>query len=52
MTIAGVDVLPARKLRKYLRREAAAGRAAGLTGREVELVYAVAAQVLPPACQP
>jgi hypothetical protein len=52
MTIAGVDVLPARKLRKYLRREAAAGRAAGLTRREVELVYAVAAQVLPPACQP
>jgi hypothetical protein len=52
MTIAGVDVLGGRRLRRYLRREAAVTRAAGLTGREVELVYAIAAQVLPPGRVP
>ena len=49
MEIAGVDVFWGRKLRRYLRRETAASRAAPLTGREIEVIHAVADQVLPPA---
>jgi hypothetical protein len=49
MTIAGVGMLCGRRLRRYLRRETAAGRAAHLSDRRVELIHAVAAAVLPPA---
>jgi Nuclease-related domain len=46
--IAGVDVFCGRRLRKYLRRETAASRAHRLDERQIELVHAAAARVLPP----
>jgi hypothetical protein len=49
MRIDGVDVVAGSKLRKYLRREAAANRAARLTDRQIEVIHAVAAQAFPPA---
>ncbi len=49
VTIAGVDVFCGRKLRTYLRRETGANRARRLDERQIELIHAVAAQVLPPA---
>lgn len=45
--IAGVDVFGGRRLRKYLRREAAASRAHLLEDRQAELIRAAAEQVLP-----
>lgn len=49
MEIAGVDVFCGRRLRRYLRRAGASGRANYLTIREIELIHGVAGQVLPPA---
>jgi Nuclease-related domain len=46
--ISGVDVFCGRRLRKYLRREAA-GRSGYLDERQVEAIHDIAAQVLPPA---
>jgi hypothetical protein len=46
--INGVDVFCGRRLRKYLRREAA-GRSGYLDEHQVEAIHDVAAQVLPPA---
>jgi Nuclease-related domain len=46
--ISGVDVFCGRRLRKYLRREAA-GRSGYLDERQVEAIHEIAAQVLPPA---
>jgi hypothetical protein len=46
--INGVDVFCGRRLRKYLRREAA-GRSGYLDDRQVEAIHDIAAQVLPPA---
>lgn len=46
--IAGVDVFSGRRLRRYLRRETAASRARRLSERQIELIYAAAARVLPP----
>jgi hypothetical protein len=46
--ISGVDVFCGRRLRKYLRREAA-GRSGYLDERQIEAIHAIAAQVLPPA---
>lgn len=47
--IGGVDVFSGRRLRKYLRRETCANRTRRLDERQIELIHAVAAQVLPPA---
>lgn len=47
--IGGVDVFGGRRLRKYLRRESGASRGRQLGERQIELIHAVAAQVLPPA---
>jgi len=47
--VSGVDVFCGRRLRKYLRREACANRTRRLDERQIELVHAAAAQVLPPA---
>ena len=47
--ISGVDVFKGRRLRRYLRREAAAKRSRRLSERQIEIIHAVAAQVLPPA---
>jgi hypothetical protein len=49
MTLAGVDVLCGRRLRWYLRRQAAASRGHRLTERQAELIHAAAARALPPA---
>ena len=46
--ISGVDVFCGRRLRKYLRREAA-GRSGYLDDRQIEAIHDIAAQVLPPA---
>ncbi len=46
--ISGVDVFCGRRLRKYLRREAA-GRSSYLDERQIEAIHDIAAQVLPPA---
>jgi nuclease-like protein len=46
--ISGVDVFCGRRLRKYLRREAA-GRSGYLDEGQVEAIHDIAAQVLPPA---
>jgi hypothetical protein len=46
--IGGVDVFCGRRLRKYLRREAA-GRSGYLDERQIEAICEIAAQVLPPA---
>ena len=46
--ISGVDVFCGRRLRKYLRREAA-GRGGYLDDRQIEAIHDIAAQVLPPA---
>jgi hypothetical protein len=46
--ISGVDVFCGRRLRKYLRREAA-GHSGYLDERQVEAIHDIAAQVLPPA---
>jgi Nuclease-related domain len=46
--ISGVDVFCGRRLRKYLRREAA-GRSGYLDERQIEAIHDIAAQVLPPA---
>lgn len=46
--ISGVDVFCGRRLRKYLRREAAS-RSGYLDERQVEAIHEIAAQVLPPA---
>lgn len=46
--ISGVDVFCGRRLRKYLRREAA-GRSGYLDERQIEAIHGIAAQVLPPA---
>jgi hypothetical protein len=46
--ISGVDVFCGRRLRKYLRREAA-GRSGYLDERQIEAIHEIAAQVLPPA---
>jgi hypothetical protein len=51
MTLAGVDVLCGRRLRWYLRRQAAAGRGRRLTERQAELIHAAAARALPPAAR-
>jgi nuclease-like protein len=48
-SISGVDVFCGRRLRKYLRHETCANRARRLSERQIELIHAVAAQVLPPA---
>ena len=45
--ISGVDVFCGRRLRKYLRREASGG-SRYLDDRQVEAIYDIAAQVLPP----
>jgi len=45
--ISGVDVFCGRRLRKYLRREAA-GRSGYLDERQVEAIHDIAAQILPP----
>lgn len=47
--IAGVDVFSGRRLRKYLRRAAAASGGGSLTDRQAELICAAAARALPPA---
>jgi hypothetical protein len=47
--VAGVDVFCGHRLGKYLRREACANRTRRLDERQIELVHAVAAQILPPA---
>jgi hypothetical protein len=47
--ISGVDVFKGRRLRRYLRRETAAKRSRRLNDRQIEIIHAVAAQVLPPA---
>jgi Nuclease-related domain len=47
--ISGVDVFKGRRLRTYLRREMAAKRSRRLNERQIEIIHAVAAQVLPPA---
>lgn len=47
--LRGVDVFRGRRLRRYLRRERAARRARRLSERQIEIIHAVAAQVLPPA---
>lgn len=49
MEIQGVDVFSGRRLRRYLRRQAAANRAHRLDERQIELIYYAAARVLPPA---
>jgi hypothetical protein len=46
--ISGVDVFCGRRLRKYLRREAA-GHSGYLDERQIEAIHDTAAQVLPPA---
>jgi len=46
--ISGVDVFCGRRLRKYLRREAAS-RSGYLDDRQIEAIHDIAAQVLPPA---
>jgi len=46
--IGGVDVFCGRRLRKYLRREAA-GHSGYLDERQIEAIHDIAAQVLPPA---
>jgi Nuclease-related domain len=46
--INGVDVFCGRRLRRYLRREAA-GRSGYLDDRQIEAIHDIAAQVLPPA---
>jgi hypothetical protein len=46
--ISGVDVFCGRRLRKYLRREAAS-RSGYLDERQIEAIHEIAAQVLPPA---
>ncbi len=46
--IGGVDVFCGRRLRKYLRREAA-GRSGYLDAGQIEAICEIAAQVLPPA---
>jgi hypothetical protein len=46
--ISGVDVFCGRRLRKYLRREAA-GHSGYLDERQVVAIHDIAAQVLPPA---
>ena len=46
--ISGVDVFCGRRLRKYLRREAA-GRSGYLDERQIVAIHDIAAQVLPPA---
>ena len=46
--ISGVDVFCGRRLRRYLRREAA-GRSGYLDERQIEAIHDTAAQVLPPA---
>lgn len=47
--VSGVDVFCGRRLGKYLRREACANRTRRLDERQIELIHAAAAQVLPPA---
>jgi hypothetical protein len=47
--VSGVDVFCGRRLGKYLRREACANRTRRLDDRQIELVHAAAAQLLPPA---
>lgn len=47
--ISGVHVFKGRRLRRYLRRETAARRSRRLNERQIEIIHAVAAQVLPPA---
>jgi hypothetical protein len=49
MAIAGVDVLPGQKVRRYLRRESGGKRALRLSERQIEIIHAVAAQIFPPA---
>jgi hypothetical protein len=46
--ISEVDVFCGRRLRKYLRREAA-GRSGYLDERQIQAIHDIAAQVLPPA---
>jgi hypothetical protein len=46
--VSGVDVFCGRRLGKYLRREACANRTRRLDARQIELIHAAAAQVLPP----
>ena len=46
--VSGVDVFCGRRLGKYLRREACANRTRRLDARQIELIHAAAAQLLPP----